>query len=612
MSRSEQRKRRPQSARGRRLNYENLEQRRVLAGVVNVVWPGDGTLALVEGGGGGGSDNQVQLASTANAGEFRVTGLNGTQVQLNGAGATAPDVLVNGIFADISSVLGGGSDYLEVAAGTTIPANLSVVSEGVNDVTRIDGVSILGDLSITNSPGAGPLPGASPVQLVTNSLNSVSVLGNVEIYNDIGNINSLAGSTINGGLWITKMPVGAGASHLMLTASTVVGPTIVTNVEGGVGGDTTTMIVDSQLVGQDTTAPAGLPAAVPMAMDRALVITNGDGNDKLDILGSTTFGEAPLFDPPDNIITVDNGDGGSLTTFGPKDANDVSRVTVYGGLAIRNGANLPGVLDMASFHQSDVAGMVAIHNAGGPGATSTMITDSDLGSFLAPAGPQIGSPVVVINDDGEDAFAMDSSTAWWGLFINNDDAAGGALPWPSNTSVIDSNIGTRPGGGSDVGAAGANLEAALAAVNMAGTALPGVVEQGDVFVVGGGMGQDVVNVSDTDVGGQISFILPGGNNSISLVGASGPAMYAALNIQTGDGNDEVRLENIQIPVSVQIYLDGGNDRLELLGDTMLPNFNVGFFEIDGGAGLDELVVDPSVTLPAPLDSVFELLLDFNN
>ncbi len=458
------------------------------------------------------------------------------------------------------------------------------------------------------------MPGSNPAEVVTNSLNSVSVNGFVSILNDVGNTNSISGSTFNGGLWVSKNVAAPGASHLELTSTTVVGPTIVTNVNGAGGGDTTTSIVNSQLVGQaPPVVPGGLPGGVPAAAGRALVVTNGEGNDKLDVLGSTVIGEPPIFATPGTLVAVNNGNGGSLTTFGPTSGNDTSRVTVYGGVTIVNGANVPGVLDMASFNQADVSGMLAIYNAGGPGATSTMITDANLGSYLAPAGPQLGSPVVVINDSGEDAFAMDSSTAWWGLFINNDDASGGTTPWPSQTSIANSNVGTRPGGPSDVGPGGGALNAALVAEGIVGTNLPGLISPGDALVVGGGTGSDVVNMNPTQVGGQISIILPSGNNSITMLGAAdSPLVYASVVISTGNGNDNVRIENINIPVAIDVRLGGGNDTLELAGNTSLPPLNVGSFIINGGSGLDTLDIEDSVTLPVNFGSLLGFITNFNN
>ena len=147
---------------------ESLEDRRMLAGVVNVVWPGGGTLALLESATTPGSDNQVQLQSTANAGEYRVTGLNGTQVQLNGAGLTAPDVLVNAVFGDITINLGQGSDYAEVAAGTTIPTNLSVISAGAPASGRtllrvVNAAADAGALDVYLTGSDEPLSSAVPV-----------------------------------------------------------------------------------------------------------------------------------------------------------------------------------------------------------------------------------------------------------------------------------------------------------------------------------------------------------------------------------------------------------------------------------------------------------------
>jgi hypothetical protein len=76
---------------------------------------------------------------------------------------------------------------------------------------------------------------------------------------------------------------------------------------------------------------------------------------------------------------------------------------------------------------------------------------------------------------------------------------------------------------------------------------------------------------------------------------------------TGTGNDVVRLTNVRVLSAVVIRLGAGTDQLHLAGAVVLPDPALGgLYDIDGGAGLDRLVVDLGV-LPSGFSRVnFEI------
>ena len=89
----------------------------MLTGVVNVIFPEDspGTLSLV----GDGSNNEVELRSIGIPGIpglFRIEGLNGTLLQINGFDGIMQSLHVNGIDGDVTVNLGTGEDKFFLGA----------------------------------------------------------------------------------------------------------------------------------------------------------------------------------------------------------------------------------------------------------------------------------------------------------------------------------------------------------------------------------------------------------------------------------------------------------------------------------------------------------------
>lgn len=437
----------------RRLRFEPLEDRRVLAaGLVDVqIFPllAAGELNLL----GDGSNNEVRISQTVNVGTYRIDGLNGTLLQVNGAGVTMPTVTVNGITGEIS---------VDLLAG--------------NDMFTFDNTN------------------AAPGQ-------DSNVPVNLEINNDDGsNVNTISDVMINGDLLVSKNPGSTGYSELHIVNSTVIGYTNVDNTAGGAGGDTWTEIDNSWLQGNGGAGPA-------------FTLSNAEGKDINDILGNSQFGIGP-FPLATPVVVISNAGGGSRTTFtGASATAGFGTTTVYGDLLIDNGANVPGTLDIVTFNGSNVLGDVDMTN--GIGDTSTTVTNSTLGSHLVapPFSPVIGSPLSIENDAGFDQLAMTQSSAPWGLLIDND-VSGNDDVWGSVTQITGSQIGTAPFGPDIPGFLNAAMvlrgDNGRDLVNIGATQFGGTLDLG-LFA-----GNNEVNLTNGSSVVALNLVTLGGNDSVLI------------------------------------------------------------------------------------------------
>ena len=491
-------KSRQQSA--RRLLVESLESRNLLAGLVDVqIAPmlAPGELDLI----GDGSNNSVEISQTLNPGEYRIDGLDGTLLQINGAGVTMPSVTVNGITGDIDVWLGTGNDTF----------------------------------LFSNKYAAGGQESNIPLSLNINN-------------DDGSNENTLADVLINVDLTVAKIPATTGYSELHIIDSTIIGYTRVDNTGGGTGGDSWTEIDNSWLQGNGAIGPA-------------LALRNADGKDINDILGNSQFGIGP-FPQPGPTVVIDNGPGGSRTTFtGASAVAGFGTTTVYGDLLIRNGTNVPGTMDTVTFNGSNVLGDVV--NVNGDGNTSVTVTDSTLGSHLVapPLSPVIGGPVEILNDAGYDQFLMTNSSAPWGIKINND-VTGNEDVWGSATNIFESEIGTNP-----------------FCLDIPGFPNAALVLLGD-------NGADVVNVGATTLGGTLHLNLNAGNNDVNITNGS---VMPSLRLRTLGGNDDVLIDDSTIQIAIQVRLGTGADSFLVTNvdpATQWPSALLGLIDIDGELGVD--------------------------
>jgi hypothetical protein len=120
------------------------------------------------------------------------------------------------------------------------------------------------------------------------------------------------------------------------------------------------------------------------------------------------------------------------------------------------------------------------------------------------------------------------------------------------------------------------------------------------LLVVGDDGPDTVDVTNgVQFGAAVALILGDGGNTVNITNATLVALVVVTNNGvTGISNDVVRLTNVTILSGVAITLGAGTDQLHILGTSVLPNPALGgLYAIDGGAGLDRLVVDLGVLPP---------------
>lgn len=487
------------------------------------------------------------------------------------------------------------SGVVDVRIGTFAPPGtiLSLVGDGSNNEVDINQTVTAGEFTIQGKNGTLlKLNGAfattpsmtvnginGPITIDLNSGNDIfrflprsdsqpsNVPGNLTIINSDGsNINSLTGVLINGNLNVVKANDTSGYSELSIISSTIAGSTTVNN-DGGEGGDTK-LVIDSSWLQGTLSAPA-------------LALTNGVGTDINNVKGNSQFGLGP-FAATAPVVSIDNGDGGSQTTFtGASRIAGFGTTTVYGRLDINNGNNVPGFLDLVTFQATNVLGPVNVDN--GDGTSQTLVIGSTLGSHLVLGGdnrPTVGGPLAIANDSGYDELWVTNSTLPWGLSVNNN-AAGANSNWGSATSIGQSSIGTGPYGPR--------------------TPLP-VFVAGVAFMLQGDNGRDIVNLDGSTVGGRVDLVLNAGNNEFRVMNNSN---LAGLSVISTDGNDLVSIDRSKILVDIYMRLGNGADELYVRNLNFLedwPSSLLGVVDINAELGVDR------TNLSSLIPNGFELIV----
>jgi hypothetical protein len=363
------------------LGLEWLEARQLLTGVVNVevaLAPTVGGVRLV----GDADNNSVEIRQGDFPGEYLVTGLDGTLLQLDSAGASVPSLTINNINGDLEVDLGDGDNlfrFLEPLTGgqSLVPA----------------------DLRITNHAGS--------------------------------NVNILDHLLASGSVFVNKGPGESGYSELQILDSTVVGAVRVLNDAGGGDGPSKTLIDNSHIGGDNATT---------------FYLSNGYGDDVVQIQNGSQFGNGNYPFANVCAIAIYNGDGGSRTSFASdvkvfgcalienganlplqQDIVTFDRVEVVGSVWNCDG----GGDSLVSVTNSKIGTQLV--------STATTVCGD---AVLVP----VGGPLAVFNGAGVDQFAMQGSEVPWGLYIDNDASNndGCHSAWGSTTAIETSKIGTRP------------------------------------------------------------------------------------------------------------------------------------------------------------------------
>ncbi len=521
---------------GRRSRFETLEVRQVLTGVVEVIAPmGLGTLTLE----GDSSNNHVQIAQTKNAFEFRVQGKEGTLLKVNGSLVT--EAVVNFINKDITIDLKHGDDWFKFAGqegggNSHVGHSLHIINDNGSNMNDIMMVEIMADLTVEKKMGVWSYTELSVTDTIVN--------GNTLIDNGTSSEYAMMGMT---------------GEMMSMTGDMK-------------GGDSKTLIVNSQLRGMEMTEHRMSPAA--------LAITNGEGFDIVDIR-DTKVGVNNMGD-----TRIQNGNGGSRTTFTSE--NGLGN-TLYGNLDIINGDNFIGVnvYDQVIFNKTNVWKSTMINNKDGD--TMVVIQDNSiLGSYvglvtMSPMGFTEAGKVKIMNDHGIDTFLMKDSEAPYGLVIDHattrnipghgmDPPSDAMQYYGSRTDIIDSDIGT-------------NLKS-----------------DGGVRIWGDDK-DDVINITNSWIGGKngISIETFDGNDDVFLFLKEHPV--SMIWIDVAKGMDHVRLEEVHVTNATMILMgESGQDLLEILKMSNLQGMN----SFDGGHGLEDTFLrDLDVMIDSPIITGFE-------
>lgn len=459
---------------------------------------------------------------------------------------------------DINQTLNVGEYTIQGRNGTLLQLNGSFATTPSMTVNGVNG-------SITVELGSGN----DVLRILARPDSQQSSLpGNLAIVNGDGSdINTLDKVLVNGGLSVTKASGTSGYSELNITSSMIVGSTVVSN-DGGQGGDTKTVIDNSWLQGA--------------ASGPAFTLTNGTGADINNIRGNSQFGLGP-FAAVNPVVSINNGDGGSQTTFtGASAVAGMSTTTIYGRLTIVNGTNLPGFIELVTFQATNVLGPVDLSN--GDGNNTTEVLASTLGSHLVLGSdnrPVIGGPLSVANDSGYDELRINGSALPWGLVVNNN-AANAAANWGSASQISQSSIGTGPYGPRIFN--GPMIAAGVAAL------------------IRGDNGRDLFNVEATSIGGRLDMGLTGGNNVLNITNNS---LVVGLLYVGNSGNDQLTIDRSKIVVDVELSFGDGADEFYLRNMVLAtdwPSPLLGKVVIDGGLGVDR------TNLSSLIPNNFELIV----
>jgi len=309
----------------------------------------------------------------------------------------------------------------------------------------------------------------------------------------------------------------------------------------------------------------------------SLILNNGVGADIINVRGNSQFGLGP-FPNATPVVSINNGDGGSQTTFtGVSAVAGLGTTTIYGQLDISNGLNLPGFIDLVTFDGTNVLGKVNISN--GDGNASTGLTNSTLGSHLVLAPnntPVLGGPLSIRNKAGFDDLTITGSTLPWGLLVDN--SVGGAnTNWGSSTQITQSFIGTGPYG-------------------------PRVGSAGQAAIVSGDNGRDLLNVIGSTFGGRLELQLFAGNNEVNV---SNNSVLGGFYLVSLGGNDKILIDKSRILVDLYVRLGNGADEFYVRNVDVakdLPSPLLGSIDVSGELGVDRTNFGSLVPL------AFELLV----
>ncbi len=292
---------------GRKINFESLEQRQLMAG--DVVAALEGSLLKVE---GDNFDNQIAITRTV-TGDIVIAGQNGTlinglpsvrypRVQLN-----AMEVRMEGgndtvtlrslqVANDLFVDLGAGNDRLTApaAAPSTIGANMAVMGSEGNDVVQLAGITVREDLSIDGGLG-----------VLNASVSNASVDKVMSIIGDEANdIVSIVGTRVGLDL---KLETKGGSDRVTLTDVAAFQLSINTDANGAVGVDQVTLnrVSTVEDLGIFTGAGNDVVRMTDVTSGKSITVSLDEGNDRL-IATRVRAAEDAVFEGGAGVDTLEN------------------------------------------------------------------------------------------------------------------------------------------------------------------------------------------------------------------------------------------------------------------------------------------------------------------
>jgi VCBS repeat-containing protein len=437
----------PVISRSRRLNIEQLESRRVLAGNVQASVRG-GSLNIV----GDSSDNEITITYGANV--FTVASRDGSTT-INGQAGPQD---FTGVKKDVNIAMGNGADVVEFDGGSDpndaiwIRNRLNIdMGSGADQllVTNVHTLRLFMNLGTGNDTLNIGNDGSDPGILVTKEANILGGSGN----DDVSIANSQFKKFVNLDL--------AGNNDTLTIQDTSVHRR--SNFNGGAGTDTLNRqdnhgplkFFNFETVNNTVTSPAPLP---PVANnDTATVVRNGNtsinvaSNDTA--AGSTinnasiTITQAPahgtaVANSNGTVTYTNNGDAATTDSFqytiknADGTTSNAATVNITVTAAALTAANDAGSITEDATPNT-VTGNVLSNDTGGTGAKTVSKVNGQAASVGTTVNGQFGT--FKINADGSFTYTLDNTNATVNALNNGSTALTDSMGYTASAGGVDSN-----------------------------------------------------------------------------------------------------------------------------------------------------------------------------
>ena len=541
------RKTRPHSRAQRKLSFESLELRRVLAG--NVVAALSGANLLIT---GDSSDNAIDVAGIPGSpGRVRITPQLGTTLNGQSAPLTFPS------FGDIRFALNGGDDTLNFIGNPgpsdSLPGSL-VVDGGEGDNTiSVSNYDVGANVTIRNGTGSDSvtLTNTHAGKDITNGASGLATQ----------TTSIIEGTTSAGDVRISNLN-GSDAVTLGGTVAVSVGRDLsISNLGTGLS-DTASITLANITVGRHaslinrnvaTIAFGGLNG--PATITHNTSIYNGTGDNSTTLSLNSSFGSVA-----GDHVTILNGAGNNTVLF--------DNVTINGSTDVRNGAGDATITAQASTTFNGALNIVT-------GKTGTHTIDLQDGAVLG--------ALTIYNGNGTAnsvQLGSESSITISGVTtIYNNTATTNSIRIDNGTLI---GVVTLVNGvGIDTVDIGSGGDGSVSILN-------------NLAIYNNAGASTAVNIDATSVTGTCVIRDTTANSQTISLGAAGSTSTGALNITTLGGDCTVTLDRLTVTGNAVVRTSAGNDTISLGGDGAAGLTITGTTTVDAGAGNDALTIGSGV------------------